>query len=197
VQILGIKPTVNAFPATIPKRSYPCQFVTAGPSRAGFFPIAFDRVVLTWLVKTKQLDCHVLVADDLQDDLTLLARALKDMTHFRVTHMAKDGEEVIAYLEGKANYADRQRFPYPHLLILDLKMPRMDGFGVLRWLQAHARHALVVVALTGSNDPQDQERAKGLGADVVYTKPIGLRPIRELASCIEQFMRTAPKGIKC
>ncbi|MDB6112459.1 MAG: response regulator receiver protein [Pedosphaera sp.] len=160
-------------------------------------PIAFDRVVLTFLVKTKQLDCHVLVADDLPDDLTLIARALKDMTHFRVTHMARDGEEVIEYLEGRAHYADRQRYPFPQLLILDLKMPRVDGFGVLRWVQAHARRALVVVALTGSNNPEDEELAKGLGADAVFTKPVGLQPIREMVSRIEQFMLTAPKGVNC
>jgi CheY-like chemotaxis protein len=157
----------------------------------------FDRYVVFFLVKTKQLDCHVLVADDFPDDLTLLVRALQDVTHFRISHMARDGEEVIAYLEGKAQYADRARYPFPHLLILDLKMPRVDGFGVLRWVQAHAKQALVVVTLTGSNDPEDEERASAMGADAVFTKPVGLQQIREVAGRVEQFMRTAPKGIHC
>src|SRR4051812_7752571 len=110
---------------------------------SGFFPMVFDRYVVVFLVKMKQLKCQVLVADDLPDDLTLLVRALKDVTHFRISHMARDGEEVIAYLEGRAKYADRARYPFPHLLILDLKMPRVDGFGVLRWVQEHAKCALV------------------------------------------------------
>lgn len=114
----------------------------------------------------------VLVADDDADDISLLKRAFLRAgldVHLKV---ARDGEEVIQYLHGDAAYADRDEFPMPRLLLLDLKMPRTDGFEVLEWVrkQSDLRRLLVVV-MTSSDEPQDVDRAYDLGANSFLRKP--------------------------
>ena len=138
-----------------------------------------------------------MIAEDNEDDLVLLCLTLKEMTHFHVAFKAGSGEEVIVYLKGDGVYGDRAAHPFPHLLILDLKLPRVDGFEVLRWIQTHPIASLVVVVLTGSQNPKDAARARALGADAVFVKPVGLAHIREMAARVERFMETAPKGVTC
>ncbi len=145
----------------------------------------------------ERLNCFVIIADDYPPDLDLLQRTLTTMTHFRVAFQSLDGAQVIAYLQGEPPFNNRKRFPFPHLLILDLKMPHPDGFEVLQWIQTHHVPRLVTVALTGSEDPDHFARAKALGADAVIIKPITLTHIRDMVSHIERFMETAPKGITC
>ena len=73
----------------------------------------------------------MLVADDDENDRTLMKMAIARAKLPMETREVHNGEEVIEYLRGEGQYADRAAFPFPQLLILDLKMPRMDGFGVL------------------------------------------------------------------
>ncbi len=106
------------------------------------------------------------------DDLFLMRRALKKAAVTNPVFIARDGQEVIDYLEGEGAYADRTAYPLPGLLLLDLKMPRVDGFEVLTWVQRHtAFDALPTVVLSGSDLEEDVIRAKGLGADDYQVKP--------------------------
>lgn len=145
----------------------------------------------------KRLNCRVAIADDYEPDLVLLTAVLKSETKFRIVLQALDGGEVITYLKGDTPYHDRQCYPLPHLLIIDLKMAKVDGFDVLRWIHATKFEPLIVVALTGSNNPADEALAYDLGAEIVFHKPIGLENIRKLMNRIERFMENAPKGITC
>ncbi len=61
----------------------------------------------------------------------------------------------MAYLKGEGQYTDRQKFPFPDLLLLDLKMPGVDGFEVLRWLRTQSFPELVVIVLSGSERQED------------------------------------------
>ena len=98
-------------------------------------------------------------------------RAVPDLDVRIVT----DGLDAVAYLEGNAPYDDRGVHPFPGLLILDLKMPRLDGFGVLAWVRARADgKALPVVVLTSSDSSRDEKRALQLGASAFHTKPADL-----------------------
>ena len=98
-------------------------------------------------------------------------RAVPDLDVRIVT----DGLDAVAYLEGKAPYDDRGVHPFPGLLILDLKMPRLDGFGVLQWIRASGDgKGLPVVVLTSSDSPRDEKRALQLGASAFHTKPADL-----------------------
>ncbi len=114
----------------------------------------------------------VLVADDDINDISLLKRAFLRAgidVSMKVVH---DGEEVIQYLHGDEHFANRDEFPLPKLLLLDLKMPRADGFEVLAWVrkQTGLRRMLVVV-MTSSDEPQDIDRAFDLGANSYLRKP--------------------------
>ena len=83
-----------------------------------------------------------------------------------------DGEELIEYLKGGGPFAERARYPKPDLLLLDLKMPRVDGLQVLDWLAQHAEYAgLPRVMLSGSGLEQDVQEAYRRGANTYFTKP--------------------------
>ena len=87
--------------------------------------------------------------------------------------MVRDGEETIAYLKGEGQFANRAEYPLPELLLLDLAMPRKDGFEVLRWLrQQPGLSALRVVVLTSSDQMRDVNLAYKLGANSFLVKPI-------------------------
>jgi CheY-like chemotaxis protein len=114
----------------------------------------------------------VLVADDDANDISLLKRAFLRAgidIHLKV---ARDGEEAIQYLHGDEPYADRAEFPIPKLLLLDLKMPRTDGFEVLEWIRKQSGlRRLLIVVMTSSDEPQDVDRAYDLGANSFLRKP--------------------------
>src|SRR5882762_9435300 len=93
----------------------------------------------------------ILVAEDDANDRVLLTHALtRDSLPVRVL-MVGDGEETINYLHGEGPFADRARYPMPDLLLLDLKMPRLNGLEVLRWLRSNdICHSLPVIIFSGS-----------------------------------------------
>src|SRR5712671_6415769 len=107
----------------------------------------------------------VLMVDDSADDCLLIKMAVSNAQRLRFIGNVADGEELVGYLQGTGEYADRIRFPLPDMLLLDLKMPRKDGFEVLQWLQTQPFEDMVVVVLSGSNQPEDVKRALELGAD--------------------------------
>src|SRR5882724_3018188 len=93
----------------------------------------------------------ILLVDDDPDDVSLIEEALLNAgISLPVIHV-EDGEQAMQYLEAKPPYDNRARFPFPSLVLLDLKMPKRTGFDVLSWLQTQPQLAdLAVVVLTGS-----------------------------------------------
>jgi len=89
----------------------------------------------------------VLVADDSEDDRLLMKQALRRAKRLELAGEVTNGREAIAYLSGHADFGDREKFPLPDLLLLDLKMPHKDGFEVLQWLQSESLDNMTVVAL--------------------------------------------------
>ena len=114
----------------------------------------------------------VLVAEDDPGDVFLLQRAFTIAEIPTTLHFVRDGQEAIDYLDGKKRYADRQAFPLPDLLLLDLKMPKLNGFDVLNWVrQQPGLKRLLITVLTSSDQPQDINRAYDLGANSYLVKP--------------------------
>src|ERR1041385_8319073 len=116
----------------------------------------------------------ILLAEDDINDVLLLERAFEKAGLRPSLRVVNDGEAAIEYLSGRGIYADRERFPVPFLLLLDLKMPGTDGFEVLQWLRNDPElKRLLVVVLTSSNLQADVDRAYELGANSYLVKPVG------------------------
>ena len=109
----------------------------------------------------------ILLAEDREDEVLLTRRAFREANVLNPMQVVPDGEEAIAYLEGKGKYANREEYPLPGLLLLDLKMPRKDGFeGLERIRHQPDLKAWRVVVLTASDHIADVNRAYQLGANL-------------------------------
>jgi CheY-like chemotaxis protein len=114
----------------------------------------------------------ILVAEDEESDALLLGMALKKAGIPNPITVVRDGQEAVAYLKGDAPYNNRTKYPLPGLLLVDLNMPRMNGFGLLSWLAANpAFKYLPAVVLTSSSQVSDIEKARRLGAMDYRVKP--------------------------
>ena len=124
----------------------------------------------------------ILLAEDNQDDMFLVQAALASVQVRHPLQVVGNGQEAIRYLKGEGQYADRTVYPFPFLLLLDLKLPIQDGFAVLKWLQAQPqiRRQLTVVVLTGTENDESMERARELGPDAYYSKPLSFHELEEL-----------------
>ena len=99
-----------------------------------------------------------------------------------------DGQEAIDYLQGGAKYADREAHPLPDLLLLDLKMPKLNGFDVLSWLRRQpGLKRLLVTVLTSSDQPKDINRAYDLGANSYLLKPHNSGELSELVKRVQKY----------
>ena len=115
----------------------------------------------------------ILLADDSEADVLLLQRAFSHMGIDVLLHVVADGAEAIAYLQGEGRYGQREEFPLPDLLLLDLKMPLANGFEVIEWVRAQPRLTpLRIVVLTTSDQSRDIDRAHRLGANSFLVKPV-------------------------
>jgi CheY-like chemotaxis protein len=114
----------------------------------------------------------ILVAEDEETDAMLLRLAAEQAGVSHPISVVADGKELITYLQGDPPYADRSQHPLPTVILLDLKMPRMNGFEVLSWLSSRpAFKHIPAIVLSSSCSPEDIARARALGAAEYYTKP--------------------------
>jgi CheY-like chemotaxis protein len=112
----------------------------------------------------------VLVVDDCEDDRFFLRRSMRNDCRLTIVGEVCNGDDAIAYLNGDGIFGDREQFPVPDLMLLDLKMPRKDGHEVLEWLRNQTFPRPTVVVLTSSILPKDIARSLELGADAYHVK---------------------------
>jgi len=106
----------------------------------------------------------VLLVEDDPNDVALTQRAFERAGFANPLQVLSDGEQAIGYLGGEASYADRNRYPLPILVLLDLKLPRTSGFEVLAWIRGAPNiRRLPVVVLTSSQQSPDIDRAYDAG----------------------------------
>jgi CheY-like chemotaxis protein len=130
---------------------------------------------------------HILVAEDDPTDAYFFQRAFKRAGIPVTLHFVRDGQEVLDYLEGKGQFADRTAHPLPQLALLDLKMPRLDGFDVLEWVRKQpAFNSLQLVIFSSSDEPRHINRAYGLGANSYLVKP---HSMDELTALVGRFKK--------
>ena len=115
----------------------------------------------------------ILLAEDDLGDQNLTCRALAKAKIRNEVRIVQDGEEALDYLFQRGRYADSADAPRPHILLLDLNMPKVDGRGVLRELQKDPElRRLPVVVLTTSRAEEDVLRTYDLGVNSYITKPV-------------------------
>jgi len=135
-------------------------------------------------VKTRPV---ILLAEDSADDQFLFRRALNQMGIEIAIVTVSDGPAVIEYLKGESAYADRMAYPMPTMVILDLKLPKVSGLGVLRQMRSRPEwEAIPVVILSGSLEPNVEQEAKEMGAAIVMEKPLRGEQLRTLAAWLQE-----------
>jgi CheY-like chemotaxis protein len=105
-----------------------------------------------------QRELTILLAEDEENDVYLVKRALNWADIHNPIQVVGDGEEAIKYLTGQDKYADRAKYPLPQLALLDINMPKMDGLQVLQWLRNQAEPGLGRTALRNVPLPESMRR---------------------------------------
>src|SRR5687768_12980264 len=137
----------------------------------------------------------ILIAEDNPADVLMLQRAFRQAAIDTPLHFVSDGEEAIAYLKGEGKFASRHEHPLPDLFLLDLKMPRKNGFEVLQWLHEQPTLAsLRTVVLTTSDDVWDINRAYAMGANSFLVKPLDFTDFKSTIQAVFNYWLTLDHG---
>lgn len=132
----------------------------------------------------------ILQVEDDPNDVFFLQHAMKKAGVANPVQVASDGQQAIQYLQGAGKFADRERFPLPCLVLLDLKLPHVMGLDVLRWIRKQSGTALPVVMLTASGEDADIATAYRLGANAFLTKPSEASKLEAMVKAIKDFWLT-------
>ena len=130
----------------------------------------------------------ILIADDDTQDTMLVRLAVKRAALGLRLESVTDGAEAIDYLLGRSQYADRQAHPFPSMMLLDLKMPRLGGFDVLQYVRSQpGLRRLPIVIFSSSDDPKDIQRAYNEGANSYLCKPHSNEDLASLLKALEGY----------
>jgi CheY-like chemotaxis protein len=138
----------------------------------------------------KEATQTILIIDDEEHDVEFIKRAFGRAGVTNPIQAVANGEEAIEYLSGQGRFADRAAFPFPRVIITDLKMPQMGGLELLMWIQANP-HCRVVptVVLTSSTAPGDVDAAFAYGAAGFMAKPVNFRDLEQTVKVIADYWR--------
>ncbi len=132
--------------------------------------------------------CLILVVEDDPNDVILIRRAFSHLKMLNPIQVVGDGEQAVEYLDGRGKYSDREQFPLPMLVLLDLKMPRKSGLEVLEWIrnQPGIKRTPVVV-LTSSSQAKDINKAYDLGANSYLVKPVAFEALVDMIKTLDMY----------
>ena len=130
----------------------------------------------------------ILLADDDEDDCLMAKEALQEAKLLNEVHFVKDGEELMDYLHHRGRYIERERFPLPGLILLDLNMPKKDGREVLAELKRDRdlQHIPVIV-LTTSEAEEDIVRSYCSGASGFIVKPVTFQRLVDVLKTVGEY----------
>jgi CheY-like chemotaxis protein len=138
---------------------------------------------------------QILLVEDNEMDITLTLDAFREAKLNNKINIARTGEEAIAYLFGRDKYADRMMFPLPNLILLDLKMPGIDGFEVLRQIKNTEKlKRIPVVILTSSKEEGDRALSYDIGANSYLLKPVSFDGFTDVVRKIDDYWFTLNIG---
>ena len=130
----------------------------------------------------------LLIAEDEENDIFLIQRAFRSNGLSGVIQTVRDGEQAISYLGGTGMYANREKFPFPFLMLTDLKMPKASGLDILKYARQDLKiRSLPIVILSSSVLLSDLERAYELGANSYITKPADFKTLAEKLKVFQTY----------
>ena len=132
----------------------------------------------------------ILQVEDDPNDVFFLQHAMTKAGVANPIHVASDGKQAIDYLNGAGKFADRDQYPLPCLVLLDLKLPHVMGLDVLRWIRQQPGRPLIVLLLTASGEDADIASAYRLGANGFLVKPSQASKLADMAKAIKDFWLT-------
>jgi len=166
--------------------SKPHQLLAPG-ERPGLRRFPTCRRERLWDIFWLMRETILVIEDDPNDQFFIKRELTKLGPQVNVT-FATDGEQALAYLKGENQFADRNLFPIPSIIFLDLKMPRLTGFEVLAWLKSHDRFKPTPTIVLSSSDLQsDIDKAYMLGANAYLVKPANVEDFRTVFTTTGQF----------
>jgi CheY-like chemotaxis protein len=144
---------------------------------------------------------HILLVEDNRMDVELTLDAFREARLGNTVHVAWNGQEALDYLFGREGYTDRKAYPLPNLILLDLKMPGVDGHEVLRRVkETPVLKRLPVVILTSSKEEGDRALSYDRGANSYLVKPVSFEGFLEVIRQIGDYWLTLnvgpPRGSK-
>ncbi len=146
--------------------------MTAQPTRLPAYPHTTD----------------ILLIEDNPLEVELTLRPLRELDVSRRIEVARDGEEALDFLFGRGSFRHRSSAPLPRLILLDLKLPKVDGFDVLRAIRANSRTSMApVVVLTSSDDPRELAQCYQLGANSCVQKPVQYDQLRTVLQAVVRY----------
>ena len=130
----------------------------------------------------------VLYVEDEENDVFFMRSAWKKAGLLNLLNVVMDGEQALEYLSGQGAFANREQYPLPALVLLDLKLPKISGLDVLKWIrQQPAIHTLPVIVLSSSNKLQDVCTAYEFRANAYLVKPAHMQNLFEMVASLKDF----------
>jgi len=129
----------------------------------------------------------VMLVEDTEDYAFILSRALNHSRRFQIVWRAKDGQEAISYLAGSGRFHDRERFPLPDAVLLDIQLPRKSGFEVLEWIVQQKSKPKVVMLSVLEHVPTHEKAIKA-GADEFKEKPYEDQQLKEFVRWLDEWI---------
>jgi len=130
----------------------------------------------------------ILLIEDEENDVFFMRRALKQAAVANPLVVIEHGQKALDYLQGTGPFGDREQFPLPCLILLDLKLPHVPGLEVLQWIRSQpSLQTILVVVLTSSNLDDDIDRAYRLGANSYLVKPASPEGLLEIVKAVGDY----------
>ena len=130
----------------------------------------------------------ILLVEDNEDDVFLLQRAMSKAGLTNPLRVVGDGEQALAYLKGEGVYADRKQFPFPGLMLLDIKMPKMSGLELLSAIRSDpSLKRMIIIFLTSSKQQRDINEAFDLQVNSYLVKPAGMDGMTSILETLKSY----------
>lgn len=142
------------------------------------------------------MSAKILVVEDDPSDAKLIVDALKELEPKLDVFVETTGVDAVLYVKGEVKYANREKYPFPDVILLDLDLPTFDGFEFLEWLRREPskRRRTPVVVVTGANDPGTLSRAYLMGANSVITKSSNWTQFTRALRDVKRFWAETGEG---